>query len=134
MNPADGRVVSNFIIQALKELPLTINGNGEQTRSFQYIHDLVDGLIQAMNGDCKDPINLGNPHEFTIAEFAKLVQNMVSEKQVVIKNLPPVIDDPKRRCPDITKAKREIYWEPRFSVEQGIAETIEYFRSIQQLL
>ena len=141
MNPADGRVVSNFIIQALKGLPLTIYGDGQQTRSFQYVHDLVDGLIQTMNGTYKQPINLGNPHEFTIAEFASLVQKMVNEapgkegkKEVVIKRMPAVVDDPKKRRPDITRAKREIEWEPRFSVEQGVQETIDYFKSISDLL
>ena len=134
MNPADGRVVSNFIIQALEGSPLTIYGDGEQTRSFQYVHDLVDGLIQTMNGQCNRPINLGNPHEFTIAEFAGLVQKMVSDKEVVVKRLPPVVDDPMKRRPDIGRAKKEIDWEPRFSVEQGVAETIEYFRSIQDIL
>lgn len=128
MNPEDGRVVSNFIIQALKGEPLTIYGDGEQTRSFQYVHDLVDGLISVMNGPFKMPINLGNPHEFTIAEFAKMVQEMIHEKKVSIKTMPAVVDDPRRRKPDISRAKKEVCWEPQFSVEQGVEETIEYFK------
>jgi UDP-glucuronate decarboxylase len=130
MNPDDGRVVSNFIIQALKGEPLTIYGDGSQTRSFQYVHDLIDGLIQVMNSDFKMPINLGNPEEFTIAEFANMVKEKVKidGKEVVIKHFPPVTDDPKRRKPDISRAKREIGWEPRFTVSQGVEETIEYFK------
>lgn len=130
MNPEDGRVVSNFIIQALRGESLTVYGDGEQTRSFQYVHDLVDGLIHAMNGKYELPINLGNPHEFTIMSFAEMVQKMVTGKKVVVNHLPPVVDDPRRRKPDISTAKKVIDWEPRFSVEQGVLETIEYFKNV----
>jgi UDP-glucuronate decarboxylase len=81
-----------------------------------------------MNSSYKLPVNLGNPHEFTIGDFAKMVQSKVTEKQVAIKQMPPVVDDPRRRKPDITRAKKELNWEPQFSVEQGVEETIEYFK------
>lgn len=132
MNPKDGRVVSNFIVQALHGEPLTIYGEGSQTRSFQYVHDLVDGLIQAMMGNYTLPINLGNPQEFTISEFATMVQQKVGG-QVQIQYLPAVEDDPKKRKPDITVASKEIAWTPKFSVEQGIEETIQYFKLLHDL-
>ncbi|KAI8901397.1 hypothetical protein BC833DRAFT_631671 [Globomyces pollinis-pini] len=127
MNPEDGRVVSNFIIQALQGKPLTIYGDGQQTRSFQYIHDLIDGLILAMNGSYSQPINLGNPVEYTISQFAEMIVKKINPS-LEITYLPAVKDDPKKRKPDITRAKREIGWEPQFSTEQGIEETIEYFK------
>ncbi|KAJ3324503.1 UDP-glucuronic acid decarboxylase 1 [Boothiomyces sp. JEL0866] len=132
MNPKDGRVVSNFIVQALHGKPLTIYGEGTQTRSFQYVHDLVDGLIQAMMGKYTLPINLGNPQEFTISEFATMVQEKVGG-EVQIQYLPAVEDDPKKRKPDISIASKEIAWTPKFSVEQGIEETIRYFKLLHDL-
>lgn len=127
MNWNDGRVVSNFVLQALRGEALTIYGDGRATRSFQYVHDLVDGLIALMASDCCEPVNLGNPQEFTIAEFAEIVIGLV--KEVVpgtlsaVEYLPAVTDDPQRRRPDITRAKERIGWEPRFSVIDGVRET-----------
>ncbi|TPX45158.1 hypothetical protein SeLEV6574_g04036 [Synchytrium endobioticum] len=130
MNAEDGRVVSNFVIQALKGIPLTIYGDGSQTRSFQYVHDLVDGLIALMESNVSEPVNLGNPEEYTIKQFAEIIRDIVGEKNTKIINLPPTTDDPQRRRPDITRAKALLGWEPRFSVGQGIQETVEYFRGI----
>lgn len=132
MNPEDGRVVSNFIMQALKGEPLTIYGDGNQTRSFQYIHDLVDGLIQAMESNYKLPINLGNPTECTIANFAECIRDKIGT-ELDIQFMPALKDDPKKRKPDITKAKEQIGWSPKFTVDQGIDETIEYFKRLLQL-
>ncbi|KAG0243297.1 UDP-glucuronic acid decarboxylase 1 [Actinomortierella wolfii] len=131
MNEHDGRVVSNFIMQALKGEELTLYGDGQQTRSFQYIHDLIDGLILLMNNDYKEPVNLGNPEEFTIREFAERIRDEVNSN-VRIRCLPPAQDDPQKRRPDITRAREHLGWSPRFSVGQGIAETVEYFRRTLQ--
>ncbi|KAJ3105027.1 UDP-glucuronic acid decarboxylase 1 [Phlyctochytrium planicorne] len=128
MNAEDGRVVSNFIVQALKGEDITVYGAGSQTRSFQYVHDLVDGLIQLMNCSCTEPVNIGNPEEFTIQEFAEMIRDMVENEGINIINLPALTDDPRRRRPDISKALRHTGWAPRFSVRQGIRETVEYFR------
>lgn len=127
MHPNDGRVVSNFIIQALQGKPITIYGEGQQTRSFQYVDDLVDGLIRLMNGKYDGPVNLGNPEEFTIAEFAHLIHNMVGSNSTIVK-LPSTTDDPNKRRPDITVAKRELGWMPRVKVMEGLRKTVDYFR------
>eukprot|EP00158_Paraphelidium_tribonemae_P009881 Partr_v1_DN28990_c1_g1_i1_m25607 putative udp-glucuronic acid decarboxylase len=127
MNEADGRVVSNFIMQALEGKELTMYGDGEQTRSFQYVHDLVDGLISLMNGDYTEPVNLGNPDEYTIKEFATLILDVTKSKSKISVK-PATTDDPKMRKPDITVAKSEIGWQPNFPVRQGITETVDYFR------
>lgn len=122
----DGRVVSNFIMQALKQEPITIYGNGQQTRSFCYVSDLVDGLVSLMNSDYVGPINLGNPVEFTVLELAQMIQKKVSvEVPIVHKGLPA--DDPTRRQPDITKAKRILGWEPKVSLSDGLDMTIADF-------
>lgn len=128
MNWNDGRVVSNFILQALRDEDITVYGNGSATRSFQYIHDLVDGLIALMDSHCTEPVNLGNPHEFTIKEFADMIIGLVNEQnaqpsssQVVF--LPAVIDDPQRRKPDISRAKERLGWEPMVPVNEGLQET-----------
>ncbi|RKO99514.1 hypothetical protein CXG81DRAFT_30177 [Caulochytrium protostelioides] len=126
MSVEDGRVVSNFIAQALKGEPLTIYGSGEQTRSFQYIHDLVDGLIALMASDDTSPVNLGNPDEFTILQLAEMIRAEVRPDAPLVFHPSPV-DDPQRRKPDITKAKAAFGWAPRFSVQQGIVETVKYF-------
>jgi len=128
MNENDGRVVSNFIIQALKGKKLTIYGEGEQTRSFQYVHDLVDGLIALMNSDCTEPVNIGNPEEYTIKTFAELIIEQVKSCSK-IEHVEAVADDPQRRRPDITRAKNVLNWAPKFSLRQGIAETVDYFRN-----
>ncbi len=128
MDMNDGRVVSNFIVQALKGEDITIYGDGTQTRSFCYVSDLVEGMIRMMNNsqDFIGPVNLGNPSEFTIGDFAKLVIKMTnSNSKLVYKPLPK--DDPCRRRPDISEAKRILNWEPKVSVEEGLAKTIKYF-------
>jgi UDP-glucuronate decarboxylase len=127
MHPNDGRVVSNFIIQALQNKPITIYGDGKQTRSFQYIDDLVDGLILLMESDYSNPVNIGNPIEHSIGEFANRILKMVKGTSV-IQYLPAVQDDPSRRKPDITTAKQELQWEPKHDIDKGLEKTIHYFR------
>ena len=127
MHPNDGRVVSNFIIQSLQNKDITIYGDGSQTRSFQYVDDLVSGLIKLMNGNYDMPVNIGNPDEYSIKEFATKIREMcgsISE----IKFLPKVADDPTQRKADIRTAKREIDWEPNVTVDEGLKKTIEYFQ------
>jgi UDP-glucuronate decarboxylase len=131
MHPYDGRVVSNFIVQALAGHDITIFGQGEQTRSFCYRDDLVEGMIRMMNGpdDFLGPVNLGNPDEFTIRQLADLVLEQTGSKsKLVYKPLPA--DDPTRRRPDITLAKRHLGWQPKVPLVEGLARTIEWFRSI----
>lgn len=127
MHPNDGRVVSNFIIQALQGKDITIYGNGEQTRSFQFVDDLVDGLIKLMNGDYSQPVNLGNPDEYTVKDFADLIKG-ITESNSTIKMLPATKDDPRQRKPDITTAKEQLGWAPRVPVKEGLVKAIEYFR------
>ena len=131
MHPNDGRVVSNFIVQALKGEEITIYGDGTQTRSFQYVDDLIEGMIRMMNTreEFTGPVNLGNPVEFTIMELAeKVIQLTNSKSKIVRMPLPP--DDPTQRQPDISLAKRELNWEPKIPLEEGLKKTIEYFASI----
>ena len=129
MLPDDGRVVSNFIVQALRGEPLTLYGDGSQTRSFCYVSDLIDGLIRLMNGDHTGPINLGNPDEFTIRELAELVRIQINPKlQLVEKPLPQ--DDPQQRQPAIDLAREQLNWQPTVSLEQGLAPTIDSFRNL----
>ena len=131
MHPYDGRVVSNFIRQALAGEPITIFGQGEQTRSFCYRNDLIEGMIRMMNGpdDFVGPVNLGNPGEFTIRELASLVLEMTDSKsKLVHMPLPP--DDPTKRRPDIALAKKHLSWEPKVPLREGLARTIAWFRSI----
>lgn len=123
----DGRVVSNFIVQALKGEPITIYGDGSQTRSFCYVEDLVRGLRKMIDVDHQYPINLGNPGEFTMQELADLVLKLTKSKSE-IKYLPLPEDDPKKRKPDITKAKKLLAWQPEIKLEEGLAKTIEYFK------
>ncbi len=131
MNLNDGRVVSNFIVQALQDKDITIYGDGSQTRSFQYIDDLIEGLIKMMNNDdgFAGPVNLGNPNEFTIKELADKILKMVpeSKSKIVHKKLPQ--DDPKQRNPDISLAKEKLGWEPKISLEEGLEKTIRWFRN-----
>lgn len=127
MHPNDGRVVSNFIIQALQGKPITVYGSGSQTRSFQYVDDLVDGLMALMNNNYTQPVNLGNPDEYSIKEFANLIRDLV-DVDVEIKHLKGTKDDPKKRKPDITLAKKILNWEPQVNVKVGLLKTIEYFR------
>jgi len=145
MDPNDGRVVSNFIIQALKNEPLTVYGDGKQTRSFQYIDDLVEGMLKYIemdknklenklkdkfNWDTVPVLNMGNPEEFTILELAYKVLELIpeSESEIVFKPLPK--DDPVRRRPDITMAKEVLGWEPKVKLEEGLKRTIEYFKRL----
>lgn len=124
----DGRVVSNFIIQALKNQDITIYGDGSQTRSFCYVDDLVEGMVRMMNNknDFVGPVNLGNPSERTIMDFAKLIIELTNSKsKIVYQPLPG--DDPTQRKPDITLAKKQLNWEPRVDIRQGLAKTIAYF-------
>ncbi len=131
MHPNDGRVVSNFIVQALQNQPITVYGDGSQTRSFCYVDDLIDGFIRLMDtaNEFTGPVNLGNPDEFTILELAKKVIAMTnSSSQIIFKPLPG--DDPKQRRPDISLAKRELNWTVKVKLEQGLEKTIAYFSSI----
>jgi dTDP-glucose 4,6-dehydratase len=125
----DGRVIPNFIWQALKGEPLTIYGDGTQTRSFCYIDDLVEGIKRLMEADAHQPINLGNPNEVRIIDLANLIINLTGSKsKIEFKPLPE--DDPKQRCPDISRAKQLLGWEPKVTLEEGLKITIEYFKRI----
>jgi UDP-glucuronate decarboxylase len=124
----DGRVVSNFVVQALQGIPLTVYGEGAQTRSFCFVSDLVDGLIRLMEGEHIGPINLGNPDEYTVLELAQKIQEMVNPgAKIQFKPLPA--DDPQRRKPDITRAKALLGWQPTIPLVEGLTRTIEDFRS-----
>lgn len=128
MRKDDGRVVPNFINQALSNKPITIYGDGKQTRSFCYILDLIEGIYKLMMSDINDPVNLGNPEEHTILEFAEIIKDLIKSKsKVVFKELPT--DDPHVRCPNISKAKKELGWEPKVSLKEGLTKTVERFRN-----
>lgn len=134
MHPNDGRVVSNFIIQALEGNPITIYGDGSQTRSFCYVDDLVEALLRLMQtpAACTGPINVGNPDEFTILELAQLVIRLTGSKSKVVRmGLPQ--DDPERRRPDISLAKSTLDWVPKVPLEDGLMKTIEYFEALRRL-
>ncbi len=131
MHPNDGRVVSNFIVQALQGKDITVYGDGSQTRSFCYYSDLLDGMIRLMNtgDDFTGPVNVGNPHEFTILELAeKVIRLTGSKSQIIRKPLP--YDDTKQRKPDISLAKSKLGWEPKIELEEGLIKTIDFFRTI----
>lgn len=133
MHPNDGRVVSNFIVQAIKGEPITIYGDGSQTRSFCYVDDLIDGMIRLMGSpvDFTGPVNIGNPGEFTMIELAEMVLHLVGgPSQITFMPLPQ--DDPKQRQPDIRLAKKQLGWQPTVSLEDGLKETIRYFRGCLQ--
>ena len=128
MHPNDGRVVSNFIVQALNNQDITLFGDGNQTRSFCYVDDLIEGMVRLMNtgDDVTGPINVGNPGEFTIRELAeKVIELTGSKSKLVFKPLPQ--DDPRQRKPDITLAKKVLGWEPKIPLEEGLKKTIDYF-------
>ena len=131
MHPNDGRVVSNFIIQALKNKDITIYGDGNQTRSFCYCDDLIESFILLMktNSHFYGPVNLGNPGEFTIVELAEMIISLTNSNSKLSFELLPK-DDPKQRCPDITLAKKELNWQPRINLKDGLIKTINYFKSI----
>jgi UDP-glucuronate decarboxylase len=126
----DGRVISSFILRALKNEPITINGDGSYTRSFQYVDDLVEGMVRVMHkdGDLTGPINIGNPGEFSIIELAKIVKELTGSSSEIIL-LPPVDHDPKQRKPDIALAKQMLDWEPRIALRDGLLKTIAYFKN-----
>ncbi|NWQ68472.1 UXS1 decarboxylase, partial [Neopipo cinnamomea] len=127
MHMNDGRVVSNFILQALQGEPLTVYGPGTQTRAFQYVSDLVNGLVALMNSNVSSPVNLGNPEEHTILEFAQLIKKLVGDGSE-IQFLSEAQDDPQKRKPDIRKAKLLLGWEPVVPLEEGLNKAIHYFR------
>ena len=130
MIPNDGRVVSNFIVQALKGESLTVYGDGSQTRSFCYVDDLVNGLMKLMDSDYDGPINLGNPREFTIKELAELIRKEINpDLKIIYKPLPE--DDPLQRKPLIETAKKELNWQPTIKLEEGLKKTISYFRDLK---
>ena len=126
----DGRVVSNFILQTLRNEPIQIYGDGNQTRSFCYVSDLIEGMYRMMNtDDFTGPVNIGNPGEFTMIELAeKVIELTGSKSEIIHKPLP--IDDPMKRKPDITLAKEKLKWEPTVELNEGLKKTIDYFRSI----
>jgi dTDP-glucose 4,6-dehydratase len=128
MRTDDGRVVPNFCIQALRGEPLTVYGEGKQTRSFCYVDDLVEGIIRLFCSNHVEPVNVGNPSEYTILDFAKKIISLTASKSTITYRPMPE-DDPKVRCPDITKAKQLLDWEPKVSVDEGLKRTIEYFKS-----
>jgi len=129
MHPNDGRVVSNFIVQALKGNDITVYGDGSQTRSFCYVDDNIEGMMRLMNKDgFLGPVNIGNPGEFTIKELAEKVIAMTESKSKLIFN-PLPSDDPKQRKPDITLASKELGWKPTIALEDGLKKTIEYFKN-----
>jgi UDP-glucuronate decarboxylase len=132
MHPADGRVVSNFIVQALKGAPISIYGDGSQTRSFCYVDDLIEGMIRLMDTgpEVTGPINIGNPNEFTIRELAEKVIALTGSKSEIVQNPLPT-DDPRQRQPNIAKAKELLDWEPKVLLDQGLERTIAYFRQQQ---
>ncbi|QDT65658.1 UDP-glucuronic acid decarboxylase family protein [Calycomorphotria hydatis] len=132
MDPSDGRVVSNFINQALRGEPLTVYGSGEQTRSFCYCSDLIEGMMRVMDlEEDPGPVNLGNPSEYSMLELAQEVLNVVGSSSK-IEYLPLPKDDPRRRCPDISKAKRLLDWTPTMDLKTGLTNTTEYYRSLQE--
>jgi dTDP-glucose 4,6-dehydratase len=128
LHPSDGRVISNFMMQALRGEPITIYGDGSQTRSFCYVDDLIEGILRLSRSAEHMPVNIGNPAEFTILEAAKAILEVTGSKsEMCMKDLP--IDDPARRCPDITKARTLLGWEPRISLKEGLAKSLGFFAS-----
>jgi len=131
MHPSDGRVVSNFIVQALRGEDITVFGDGNQTRSFCYVDDMIEGLIKLMNSpdDVTGPVNLGNQSEFSILELAKIIIRLTdSQSKIIFNPLPP--DDPRQRRPDITLAKNVLSWQPSIHAEEGLQKTVRYFQDL----
>jgi len=129
MRPNDGRVVSNFIVQALRGEPLTVYGDGSQTRSFCYVDDLIEGIFRLFDKGTPDPTNIGNPHEFTVRQLAERVLALTGSKSKFVERPLPA-DDPQVRQPDITRARETLGWEPTVSLDDGLRRTIEYFRGV----
>jgi dTDP-glucose 4,6-dehydratase len=130
MRPNDGRVVSNFIVQALRGEPLTIYGDGSQTRSFCYVDDLIEGICRLFFEGTPEPTNIGNPVEFTVRQLAERVLKLTSSSSKIVEKPLPV-DDPRVRQPDITRARDVLGWEPKVPLDEGLRRTIAYFRSIE---
>ena len=129
MRPGDGRVVSNFIVQALQGTPLTVYGDGSQTRSFCYVDDLIEGIYRLFQDGSADPVNIGNDGEFTVSELAEMVVGLVGgDSKIVMEPLP--VDDPRQRRPDLSVAKRMLGWGPTVSLKEGLGKTIDYFREV----
>jgi len=127
MRSNDGRVVSNFIFQALQGNPLTIYGDGSQTRSFCYVDDLIEGMISLMNSNISTPVNIGNPEEFKIIQLANIIKNIINPNlKLIYKPLPE--DDPSKRRPDISKARKHLQWQPKINFDKGIHLTIDWFK------
>ena len=130
----DGRVISNFVMQAINDKVITIYGDGSQTRSFQYIDDLIDGMIKMMdtNNNFIGPVNIGNPHEISMNKLASTIIRLTNSKSnIIFKELP--VDDPKRRNPDINLAKNKLNWAPNYSLELGLSYTINYFKELNEI-
>jgi dTDP-glucose 4,6-dehydratase len=130
MRLADGRVVPNFVAQALRGEPLTVYGSGEQTRSFQYVSDLVDGIYRLLQSDTNDPVNIGNPTEMTILQFAEAVNEVVGNKGGIVFRDERIKGDPQTRRPDITRARTVLNWEPKVNLHEGLAQTVAFFREV----
>jgi dTDP-glucose 4,6-dehydratase len=131
MRLEDGRVVPNFIAQALREEPLTVYGDGSQTRSFQYVSDLIEGIYRLLQSDYNDPVNIGNPHEMSILEFARIVNELTDNPaDIIYKQTERIQGDPQTRRPDITRAKSILNWEPQVDIYTGLQKTIEHFKNI----
>jgi dTDP-glucose 4,6-dehydratase len=131
MRPGDGRVVSNFIVQAIRGEPITVYGDGGQTRSFCYVEDEVEGIFRLFFSDVNEPVNVGNPGEFTVAELAEVVLELTGSSSE-LRYLPLPEDDPKTRKPDNTRARELLGWQPEISLREGLSRTIEYFRRLQE--
>ena len=131
MDKYDGRVVSNFINQSIHNKDITLYGNGDQTRSFCYIDDLLNGLIALMNSSYNLPMNIGNPYEISVADLAKIIIRLTNSKSSIVYH-PLPSDDPTNRRPDITRAREILHWEPTYDLEAGIVKTIEYFASLEE--
>jgi UDP-glucuronate decarboxylase len=129
MRQHDGRVVSNFIVQALKNEPLTVYGEGSQTRSFCYVDDLIEGIVRLFEAGGAQPTNIGNDGEFTVRELAELVLRLTESKSPIVSEPLPE-DDPKQRCPDLSRAKADLGWAPNVSLEEGLESTIAYFAQV----
>jgi dTDP-glucose 4,6-dehydratase len=128
LHPSDGRVISNFMMQALRGEPLTVYGDGNQTRSFCYVDDLIEGILRLSRSSEHLPVNIGNPNEFTILECAQAVLDATGSKsELRFEALPE--DDPTRRCPDIAKARTLLGWEPRITLDEGLQRSLEFFKS-----
>jgi dTDP-glucose 4,6-dehydratase len=123
----DGRALPNFVYQALTGKPITVYGSGQQTRSFCYVSDLIEGIYRLMQSEEHEPVNIGNPHEITILEFAERIRALL-RSAVAIEFKPLPQDDPRQRCPDISKARRLLQWEPKVDLEEGLRRTLEYFK------